>query len=124
MPSCQITCWCRVPGPRKTAEAAPWPRRGPVAPSPPHPSIRNRRSGSLFHKQNKKTVYNIQEIRRVSHVDGERTVTSDAVRLPVVGLEVGGLGRPHDDVLHVAPSQIVVGFQGEGADASREWGRG
>lgn len=46
------------------------------------------------------------------------TVSSNAVRYPIHGLEVGRLGRPDDDVLHVPPGELFVRLEGKGADAS------
>ena len=46
------------------------------------------------------------------------TVSSNAVRYPIHGLEVGRLRCPDDDVLHVPPSQLFVRLEGKGADAS------
>lgn len=44
------------------------------------------------------------------------TVPTDTVDHPVGCLEVGGLGSPDHDVLHVPPGQILVRLEGEGTD--------
>ena len=49
-----------------------------------------------------------------------RTVATDAVRLPVIGFQISRPGRPHDNVLHVPPRQISVGFQRQSANSSRQ----
>lgn len=52
-----------------------------------------------------------------------RTISTDAVGDPVGRFEVRGFRCSDDDVLHITPSEILIGLEGQGADSSRE-GRG
>ena len=43
------------------------------------------------------------------------TVSSNTIGHPIHSFQIGRFRCPHDDVLHIPPSQISVGLEGEGA---------
>lgn len=46
------------------------------------------------------------------------TISSNTVGHPIQSFQIGRFRCPHDDVLHIPPSQVSVGLEGEGAYTS------